>query len=116
MMKLNALAGLILTLSSLSFATVFQSSSGQETYETETILEPADNEELKEVLQNAYDAMQEGDHSRFPLALGAGGYYLNEHWQGVSFGAHAYGKDGQPYLSTHRSEEHTSELQSQSNL
>src|SRR3989338_4059262 len=45
--------------------------------------------------------MKEGDTAMFPLALGSGGYWhRNGHYQGLSFGAHAFGKAGQTYLST----------------
>lgn len=101
-MKLRTIVFLTAIFSPVVLAMVFKSSSGQEQYETGTIIEPENNDELKEVLQKAYDAMIGGDRARFPLALGGGGYYLKDHWQGLSFGAHAFGQTGQPYLSTHR--------------
>lgn len=99
-MKLKAFVCLFSIMASSAFGVTFVSSSGQETYKTDTIFSPENNQKLKEILESSYSALKEGDRTRFPLALGAGGYYIKDHWQGLSFGAHAYGKDGQGYLST----------------
>jgi len=81
-------------------ADVFVSSSGQEFYETHTIFEPANNQEVKDLLQKVYDGLKEEDPSLAPIAVGAGGFYLKDHWQGLSFGAHAHGNKNQPLLRT----------------
>lgn len=100
-MKFKALVCLFAVVSPPLFAAKFLSSSGQETYETDSIYEPKDSAELKEILRVTYKAMKEGDTAMFPLALGSGGYWhRNGHYQGLSFGAHAFGKAGQTYLST----------------
>lgn len=94
-MKWSLFVCLFAILSPAASAVEFLSSSGQETYETNIILEPKSNAELKTLLQSAHDKEQR-------LALGGAGYKLKDehHFQGVSFGAHAYGINGQPRLST----------------